>query len=152
MESASDWLRPQYIWIIVGFILLLVEFAIPGLITVFFGLGALAVGIICWFVDVSLNTQLLIFIVCSVLLLVSLRKSFKRLFEGRFDAKKLDTGELDDFIGQKAVVTKEITPGKIGKVEFHGSYWEAEASETIPEGSSVEIIDKKNITLIVRHL
>ncbi len=152
MESFARYLNPQYVWIIVGFILMIMEFAIPGLITGFFGLGAIIVGIVCWFVDISLNMQLALFLLCSVVLLLTLRKSFLRLF-GLGEALEQGSDQVrDDFVGQHATVTREITPVMAGKVEFHGTSWEAEADEKIIKGSPVEIIDKSNITLKVKRI
>ena len=152
METLKELLKPQLIWFIVGFIFLLLEFAIPGLITLFFGIGAWIVALICLFLDISINTQLFIFIISSILLLVFLRKWFQKMFMGRLESGQEEIEELDEFLGQKAVVTKEITPNTKGKVEFRGSYWKAEAYETIPEGTPVEIVDKNNITLTVKSL
>ena len=89
--------------------------------------------------DISLNTQLFIFVVSSVLLLVSLRKWFKELFAGRDAPSQFEAESLDAFLGKKAIVTKEITPNRKEKFEFRGTYWDAEASETIPNGAPVEI-------------
>ncbi len=152
MDNLSEWLKPQLIWFIVGFIFLLMEFALPGLITLFFGIGAWIVAIICLFLPISINTQLFIFIIASVLLLVSLRKWFQKMFMSRLDANEGEIEELDEFLGQKAVVTREISPNTKGKIEFRGTYWKAEAYESIPEGAPVEIIDKNNITLTVKSL
>lgn len=152
MDNLEEWLKPQLIWFIVGLIFLLLEFAIPGLITSFFGIGAWIVATLCLFLDISLNTQLLIFLFSSVLLLVSLRKWFKTLFAGRDAPSQFEAESLDAVLGKKAMVTKEITPNTKGKVEFRGTYWDAEAYETIPEGAPVEILDKDNITLTVKSL
>ncbi len=149
MDTIHEWLKPQVIWFVVGLVLLLLEFAIPGLIIVFFGIGAWIVAAICLFTDISLNTQLLIFIASSVVLLVALRRWAKTAFVGRV-ALSHKVEELEGFKGQKAIVTEKIDPNTNGRVEFRGSHWDAEASETIPEGTTVEIIDKKNITLIVK--
>ena len=148
----TEFLEPQFIWPIIGIVLLLLEFVISGLITVFFGLGALVVGLACWWFEISFNAQLVLFISTSILLLVFLRKSFKRLFEGGFRRTPPTEQDFDEFVGQKAVVTKEITPLAVGKVEFHGSDWRAEALETIALGAPVEIVDRHNITLIVKPL
>ncbi len=148
----NELLQPQFIWIIVGFVLLLLEFAISGLITVFFGLGALVVGAACWWFDISFNVQLLLFSSTSIVLLILLRRSFKNLFEGRFQQAPSIAEDIDEFVGKKAVVTQEISPIAVGKVEFHGTYWRAEALETIAIGSPVEIVDKHNITLVVKPL
>ncbi len=151
-DTIDEWLKPELIWFIIGLIFIILEFSIPGLITVFFGIGAWIVAILSLFLDISLNTQLLIFIFSSVLLLASLRKWFKTLFAGTDAPSQFEAEILDAFLGKKAIVTKEITPNTKGKVEFRGTYWDAEAYETIPEGASVEILDKDNITLIVKSL
>ena len=152
MNNINTWLKPQLAWFIVGLTLLLLEFAIPGVITLFFGIGAWIVAIICLLLDISLNTQLFIFIFSSVLLLVALRKWLKTFFAGKDAPSGFEAETLEAFLGKKAVVTKEITRNMKGKVEFRGTYWDAEADETIPEGASVEILDKDNITLIVKLL
>ena len=151
-DNMKEWLKPQLIWFSVGLIFLVLEFAIPGLITVFFGIGAWIVAILCLLLDISLNTQLFIFIVSSVVLLVALRKWLKTFSAGRDAPSQFEAETLEAFLGKKAIVTKEITRNMKGKVEFRGTYWDAEADETIPEGASVEILDKDNITLLVKLL
>ena len=148
MENFKEWLKPELIWFIAGLIMLLTEFTMPGLIVFFFGVGAWLVALICLFMDISLNIQLTIFLAASVFFLISLRKWLKNVFVGRIDVKE----SLDEFIGEKAVVIREINPHSGGKVEFHGTSWNAEADEKISEGSSVEVIEKNNITLKVKSL
>lgn len=150
MDSSNGWLTPQVIWFAVGFILLVIEFTTPGVIILFFGAGAWIVALVCLFLDIPLNVQLLIFIFSSVLLLVTLRKWLKQVFQ--LQAKPSESEELKEFIGQRAIVSREITPRFKGKVEFHGSYWDATADQTIGVGEPVEIVDKNNITLIVKPL
>jgi len=151
-DTMDEWLKPELIWFVIGLILIILEFLIPGLITIFFGIGAWIVSVICLFLDISLNLQLSIFLISSVLLLVSLRKWFKTLFTRKPGTGRAEDEVADEFIGRKAVVTEKITPNRKGRVEFRGSYWTAESYETIPEGASVEILDKDNITLIVKSL
>ncbi len=151
-DTMDEWLKPELIWFIFGLILIILEFSNPGLITIFFGIGAWIVSVICLFLDISLNLQLSIFLISSVLLLVSLRKWFKTLFTRKPGTGRAGDEVADEFIGQKAVVTEKITPNRKGRVEFRGSYWTAESYETIPEGASIEILDKDNITLIVKSL
>ena len=152
MDSILEWFSPALVWFIIGFVLVILEFIIPGLITLFFGIGAWIVFLLCLFFDFSLNIQLFIFIICSILSLVSLRKHFKSIFERRSGKISPFIDELDEFIGKKAMVTKEITPNKSGRVEFRGSTWDAEADEIINEGKQVLIVAKNNITLSVKSL
>jgi membrane protein implicated in regulation of membrane protease activity len=152
MESLIELFSPALVWFIIGLILVILEFIIPGLITIFFGIGAWIVSSLCLIFNISLNLQLFIFIICSILALIFLRKWFKKLFEGRWAANSDNIGELEEFLGKNAVVTLEITPNREGKVEFRGSSWKAKANEIITEGTTVEIIGKSNITLLVKSL
>ncbi|MFQ5604430.1 MAG: NfeD family protein [bacterium] len=152
MDTIKEWLKPEFIWIAVGLIFLLLEFAHPGIIVIFFGIGAWLVAITCFFVDISLNMQLLIFLFSSVIALIALRGKFKNLFQQHGYLEAGETEIINEFVGQKAVVVQEITPKSKGRVEFHGSHWDAEADEAIPAGTTVEIVDKDNITFIVKPL
>jgi membrane protein implicated in regulation of membrane protease activity len=146
MEIVQDWLNPRFLWFLAGLIMLVLEFLMPGLIIFFFGLGALVVAVICFFTDISLNIQMSIFLVASVLLLLVLRQWMKRAFAGHLHAN----GALSEFTGKTAVVTHQIDPVAGGRVDLHGISWNAEAEELIPEGTVVEVTGKDNITLSVR--
>lgn len=153
MDTLKDFLEPELIWFLVGLVLLILEFVMPGLIVAFFGVGAWIVAIICLFIpNLHLNYQLLIFIVSSVLSLLLLRKWLKGIFMGHVVSKQDVKENLEEFIGQRAVVKERIVPNSRGKVEFHGTDWQAEADEEIAEGTAVEIIGKDNITLKVKAL
>jgi len=46
-DSIKEYLKPELIWFLAGLLLLLLEFAAPGLIVFFFGVGACIVAIVC---------------------------------------------------------------------------------------------------------
>ena len=153
MDAIKDFLKPELIWFLVGLVLLVFEFIMPGLIIGFFGVGAWIVAIICLlsaYVTGSINAQLIIFIIASVLSLLLLRKWLKGIFIGHVKSKQDMTEDLNEFIGERVVVKAKITPKAGGKVELHGTNWEAEADEEIAEGTVVEIIAKDNLTLKVK--
>ena len=152
MDTIKDYLKPELIWSLVGILLLLLEFVMPGLIVFFFGVGALVVAVVCLFTDIGVNAQLLIFIGVSVLSLVLLRKWLKGIFIGHVTSKQDSSANLEEFVGQRAVVKEKITPSLPGKVELHGTNWQAEAEEEIDAGTVVEIIGKDNITVKVKSL
>ena len=57
-------ISPEIIWFVIGFVLILVEFAIPGLIVIFFGLGAWVVSFTCWLeLTTTLQAQMAVFTV-----------------------------------------------------------------------------------------
>ena len=153
MDAIKDFLKPELIWFLVGLVLLVLEFIMPGLIIGFFGVGAWIVAIICLvsaYVTGSINAQLIIFIIASVLSLMLLRKWLKGMFIGHVKSKQDMTEDLNEFIGERVVVKEKITPKTGGKVELHGTNWIAEADEEIAEGTVVEIIAKDNLTLKVK--
>jgi membrane protein implicated in regulation of membrane protease activity len=150
MEQFKEFFEPEVIWCLVGLVLLLLEFVMPGLIVAFFGLGAWVVALVCLFTEISINAQLIIFIVSSVVLLLLLRRWLKGVFFGHVKSKQELTEDLKEYVGEKVIITEAILANRRGKVEFHGTNWEAEADEEIAEGSLVEIVGKDNITLKVK--
>ena len=155
MDAIKEFLRPELIWFLVGLVMLFLEFVLPGLIIFFFGVGAWIVAALCFtstYVHGSINVQLVIFLLSSILSLVILRKWLKGIFHGHTDMEQDLMKDMEDYIGQRAVVIAKITPNKVGKVEFHGTNWNAEADEEIEEGVSVEIVSKDNITFKVKSI
>ncbi len=152
MDAIKEFLKPEIIWFLIGLVLLIMEFVMPGLIIAFFGIGACIVAVVCLITDIGINAQLIIFMGSSVLSLLCLRKWFKGMFFGYVTSKQDMTHDLQEYVGERAMVKKKITPKVAGKVELHGTNWSAEADEEIAEGTMVEIIGKENITLKVKVL
>lgn len=150
MELDLSIFTSEVIWFLIGVGLLLIELVAPGLIFVFFGIGAWITAALLLVFDLSLNSQLLIFSLTSIGSLLLLRQSIRKRYmdvsiDGMADA---DNG----FIGSQAVSLTEIEPGKDGKVEFNGSQWEACSNVQIEPRTSVTIIGMKSIKLIVEPL
>lgn len=152
METFREWMQPELVWFIAGMVLLIAEFAVPGLVIFFFGVGALLVATLCFLFDLSLNTQLLIFLLSSLILLLSLRRWMKKIFIGKTNAESELDDMTSDFIGRKALVTDRITPSMPGKIELNGTHWNAESDQTIPKGVPIQIIGKNNLTLLVKPI
>jgi len=152
MDALKEWLRPEVVWFILGLVFLIAEFMMPGLIIFFFGVGAVVVGVVCLVTDISLNWQLTIFLVSSVVSLVLLRKSLAGVFGGHIGGKQSGMSKMDDFVGSKAKVIETISLRSGGKVELHGTHWEAEADGEIAEGAMVEVVGKDNLTLKVKAI
>ncbi|MBI9074651.1 MAG: NfeD family protein [Desulfatibacillum sp.] len=142
---------PILIWFVFGLVLILAEFAVPGIILVFFGVGAWVVSAMCAMFNASLNLQLLVFLVSSVLCLVFLRGWVQKVFVGH--SQDGESGfSNSEVVGQTAVVVEAIKPGYPGKVEFRGTQWKAIAEEPIQESRAVEIVRQDCITLIVKPI
>lgn len=150
MDSAKDFLRPELIWFFIGLVLLFVEMVVPGLIIAFFAFGAWVVAAVCLVKALSLNQQLALFIMTSALALLLARSWLRSIFTGYVTSKQNADTDLNDYVGQRAVVTQKITTKLPGKVEFHGAPWLAAADQEIGEGAVVEIVAKDNLTLKVK--
>ena len=106
---------------LIGLFLILAEVMSPGgFYIIFFGIGALVVGVLAGF-DVAgpLWFQWILFSVLSIVALWLFRERLierTRVPEGR---------EVDSLVGETAVVMEEIPAGAIGKVELRGSSWSA---------------------------
>ena len=134
------------LWFVAGFIFFLLEFAVPGLILFFFAVGAWIVAILSLFYDFSINMQLIIFLVSSLLTILLFRKWVKKMIW----SKKLPTELEDEFIGKMGKAETFIGPGKNGKVIFKGTSWDARSEDIVEPGQTVTITGNESILLIVK--
>ena len=142
--------QPAVIWFLIGLFLLLLEFAMPGLIVMFFGIGAWVTALCCIIFDIGINMQLIIFIVTSLFSLIFLRRYFKRIFVGKGEDALDET--LEEFIGKTAVALDDISQGNQGKIQFKGTHWEAEALTNVKKGDKVKIVAKESILLKIQSI
>lgn len=140
-------LQAAVIWFIIGFILFLLEFVIPGLILFFFAVGAWIVAILSLFIDLPINMQLVIFVISSVACILLLRKWVKKMLYG--NPKSTELLE-DEFLGKIGRAETEISPDNNGKVDFKGTSWQAASEDFIEAGENVTIVGNESILLIVK--
>jgi membrane protein implicated in regulation of membrane protease activity len=143
--------NPVLIWFLAGLALVLFEFTVPGVILVFFGLGAWIAALTTWAgLTDSWTSQLLTFSVTSVMLLVFMRRWFRAKFMGHLTGDQDPLENLDEFNGQVVVVTADIDPIGGGKVEYKGADWSARCDTALPAGARAVIQSADGITLVVR--
>jgi membrane protein implicated in regulation of membrane protease activity len=143
--------NPVLLWFLAGLALVLFEFTVPGVILVFFGLGAWITTLTTWAgLTDGWTSQLLTFAVSSVLLLVFLRRWFRAKFFGHLSGDQDPLENLDEFKGQIVTVTVAIDPVSGGKVEFKGADWSARCDSALTVGSRAVIENVDGITLVVR--
>lgn len=134
------------IWFIAGFVFFLLEFAVPGLILFFFAVGAWMVAILSLFFDLSVNTQLILFLVSSILTILLFRNWVKKIIWIKRNSTELE----DEFIGKTGKAETYIGPGKNGKIGFKGTSWEARSDDIIEQDENVIIVGNESILLIVK--
>ncbi|MFT6851014.1 MAG: hypothetical protein ACJATA_001832 [Sphingobacteriales bacterium] len=138
---------PEVIWFLLGLLFFALEFAVPGLILLFFGIGAWVTCIVCLALPIETSTQLWIFILTSVVTLAALRKYLLNRSKNKKNHLADDNYE---FINQSAIAETHIIPGKTGLVQFKGASWQAIASDEVTQGDKVIITGKESIVLQVK--
>lgn len=145
----NSFLNGYAFWLLLGFALLISEFFIPGLVAVFFGVGALAVGLLTLTGMIeSLAVQLLCFGVISLVALFGLRRHCARWLRGSVGGRAKT--DLDDVgvIGKRVTVLTDFVDG-IGDVQLNGAKWDAEADEPLHAGDTAWVTAINGIVLRV---
>ena len=141
---------PKMLWFIAGLILILLEFAAPGVVVIFFGVGAWVVATAMWVGLIeSVPAQCLTFAVASLVLLFGLRRYVAVWFVG---GSSTGGSSLDEeFIGKTVRVVHAIGGGdQTGKVELKGAEWNARSDEPLDEDSLAVVVKREGLVLIVQ--
>jgi membrane protein implicated in regulation of membrane protease activity len=147
-------LNPVLIWFLIGTFFVLAEFAVPGVLLVFFGLGAWIVAVLVAVVpSLGLAWQIGIWLGVSLVLLFTLRSWLAAQFRG-FTGEKSDMRSMpSESIGQHVSVIEDIPgPGREGHVRWKGTEWRAVADEAIPAGTLVQVVGQENLVLKVQRI
>ena len=149
-----NWITPALIWFLGGVVFLLIELVAPGVLFIFFAIGAWVAAILLWVGIISKTSiSLAVFIIVSVASLLLLRRRLKRVFHGVMDSTQDPEAELDEFAGKVATVIETIDKSRnTGKIEIRGAQWVARSDARIEVGATVEIVSRDNITLQVKPL
>jgi len=138
-----------WMWMILGFILILVEFLTPGgFYIMFFGAAAIVVGLISllglagpqWF-------EWLLFTAVSVAGIALFRK--RLLMRIKLPQRPDD---LDTVVGKVALVIEPIPPGSLGRVEMRGTAWTAKnlGPQPLSSGDRAKVEQVEGLVLGVR--
>lgn len=130
-----QWLVTELFWFVAGLVLFLLELASPGSILFFFGIGAWAVAFVLFGINLSLDTQLVLFLCTSLFAFFILRGKLKGIFRGKAANVAEFGGEFYEFTGNEAIIKdSNYRLGYQAAVEFNGTLWKAEPDEPIEEG------------------
>lgn len=134
-------------WMVLGFILLILEMLAPGAILMWFGAGALIVGgLLYLFPDLGWEWQILLFALISLTSIFVWRKVRK-------DSPEDDTesGTLNQrgkaLVGRRVPLEEAIVNG-IGRVQIDDTFWRVEGPELDVE-TLVIVVDSDGATLKV---
>lgn len=134
-------------WLVLGFALAVAEMFTAGLFLMFFGAGAVIVGVLAWAGIVTEPwMQWLLFTVVSSLAVTLFRKPMLRRFQ--LNPKR----NLDTMVGERARANEAIAVGAQGGVEMRGTVWKARnvGAAPIAAGEVCEVEQVDGIVLMVR--
>jgi membrane protein implicated in regulation of membrane protease activity len=139
-----DW----WVWILLGLVLLLAELVTPGgFYILFFGLGAIAVGLLSAFGAAGpILFQIVLFSVISVFSLWFFREKLLELTRGP------STDRVDTYIGETAVVLDDISVNGMGKAEMRGTPWNTRnvSGRPLARGERCKVERVEGLTIFVR--
>ena len=141
---------PWQIWLIIAGASFVLEIITVGFLVFWFGVAALITCIFSLFIS-NVIAQTTIFVILSALLIFFTRP----LSEKISNTDDIPTN-VNSIIGKQAIVKKEISPNHNGQVKVNTETWTAildsECTDTIPEGSTVEILQIDGVKVVVKPI
>ena len=139
-------------WIVFGIVLMLLELAVPAFFLMWFGLGAVVVGVLLLvFSGITLPFQVIAWTLSSLLFIWLWFKVFKpNIHKTRSGMSK------GMFIGEVGLVTRDIRAYERGQIRFQkpilgDELWESIADEEIKAGERVKVMEVEGNILKVRR-
>jgi len=134
-------------WFIVAVALFALEAVMPGVYLVWFGVGAVFVGILGLALEISWEWQLIAFAVISCVTVFLARRYAAP------DMQASDEPRLNEraaqYVGRVVVVEEAIADGR-GKVRVGDTVWNAQGSDAAL-GTRVKVTGTRGTVLLVEH-
>ena len=127
-------------WVVLGFVLLLLELIFPGVFFVWLGLGALLTALVSllfyhlpWVA--SWEVEVIFFLIFSIIMVLIGRNFFRR---DRETDEPLLNRRTDQIIGKRVVLEEPVRDGK-GRIRVDDTIWRIKGPN-LPEGTEVKVI------------
>lgn len=124
-------------WLVIGLILVGAELLVPAFYLIWFGLGALILGVVMLVVPLSMTAQLFGWTLASTAMV---------LFWFRYLKPRTMTqaGQADAIVGEIGLLTRAVAPYERGEVRFQkplagAEVWPCIADEAIAAGTRVRV-------------
>ena len=137
----------SFVWLGAAIALGLFEAAAPGLVCIWFCLGAAITFLVSLFVE-NLLIQVIVFVVASLVMLLSLRPFMKRRVNANGEQALTNS---DAYVGRTVVVTQAIPQGSRGRVRLADVSWVARTQDgqALPSGSRAIVRAVEGTVLVV---
>ncbi|MBN8996236.1 MAG: NfeD family protein [Rhizobiales bacterium] len=139
-----EWLG-AWTWFIAGILLLILEVLAPGTFFLWFGVAAMATGVVAMIHDFGWQTELILFAILAIAFVIVGRRYFS------YDWKRSDQPLLNEraarLIGRDFVLAEPIVGGA-GKLRIEDSSWRI-AGPDLPSGTRVRVTGHDGALLTV---
>lgn len=137
-----------FVWLVVAILAVIVEASTMTLTSVWF-IPAALISLVLSFFKVSPSVQIIVFVICSAVLIVFMKAIFKKTLGIRSVATNADA-----VIGEEAVVTEQIDNiAGHGQVKVKGQIWTARAFDknvTYEVGEILSVVAIEGVKLICK--
>ena len=137
----------MYFWYLIAFVaFIVIEISTYNLVTIWLAISSLTAGVYAYFFPGQIKTQIFIFLILSVILIILTKPLVKKI------KAHTETTNADRLIGCEGVVLEEINQIEgTGQVKVMGQIWSArsENGAVIPKSTLVKIIKIEGVKLIV---
>lgn len=144
------------IWMLAALVLFLIEIFTPGFAVACLSIGCLCSCVLAAIAPATLNWQIALFVVASLLAFLFVRPFALKILSRRAERKGEYKSNMESLIGRKATVIEEIPAEDAGRVKVDGDEWQAVLSreiddrQDIPVGAKVVIVSYDSIILTVK--
>ena len=136
-----------WVWTLVGFFFLALEFVTTTMHSAFFAAGAFLVALLVAFhAGGPLWAQILTFTVFSLITLLIIRPIVVQKL------KLSQTKIVDTLIGEQAILMQDLPPAELGRAEMRGSTWNARnvGETTLARGQRATVEKVEGLVIHVR--
>ncbi|MGP5550834.1 NfeD family protein [Psychrobacter namhaensis] len=148
------WMIEPWHWLVLGFVLLIVEMFVPTFASLWFGAAAIIVAALTWLLPIELSVQIVIWLVLSAVFLVVWFKFIKPL---SVDRTKAGLGG-SVIVGETGMIVLQPQPDRAGVVRFSvpivgAAEWMCRTrGEVVAVGDRVVVTDIVGNELIVSSM
>ena len=139
------WMIEPWHWLVLGFLLLIIEMFVPTFASLWFGAAAIIVAALSWLIPISLSIQIIIWLVLSAIFLLAWFKYIKPLSVDRTKAG-LGGGVI---VGETGMIIVQPQSDRAGVVRFSVPIVGAAEWMCRTNGEQVAVGDRVIVTDIV---
>ena len=139
----------SWTWITLGIALLGLELAVPGVVVMWLGLAAIAVGAIGFFHELSWQIELVLFAALALMFIFAGRRFFARHGDETTDTPGLNE-RGKSHLGKQLTLGEPLVNGS-GRVKIGDTMWRIEGPD-LPAGAKVRVHEVRGATLLVEHV